>query len=208
MAVTQQANVVFRALGLGILTCWFRSLFFKNKFQRIEPPKVAIRKNRASALFATLIHLIPLTGAIALVSINLYQYYIPRDSAKALIFYQLLAKIHEITIQASIAAIVFSYIRHEIVLGQGVPFGSLFCGLQVSQPSYLWSMEFWGSVRSDHLNLRRRFGLISLIVGAVVLSTVVGPSSAILLVPRTSFFSWGSTHIWINTTTDDLWPIR
>ena len=208
MAVTQQANVVFRALGLGILTCWFRSRFFRSKFQPIEPPKIAIRKDRAFALIGALIHVIPVAGAIALVSIHFYEYYIPREQTKSLIVYQLLAKIHEIAIQASVAAIVFAYIRHEVVLGQGIPFGSLFSGLQVSQPSYLWSMEFWGSVGSKHLNLRRRCGLIAITVGAIVLTTVAGPSSAILLVPHITTFSWGSTHIWINTTTDDLWPTR
>ena len=208
MAVTQQAHVVLRALGLGILTCWLRSLFSKTRYQRIEPPKVAIRKHRPSALLGALVHLIPVAGAIALISINIHEYYITRESVRSLVVYQLLAKIHEISIQASVAAIVFSYIRHEMVLGQGIPFGSLFCGLQISQVSYLWSMEFWGSVRSKHLNLRRRCGLIAITVGAIVLATVAGPSSAVLLVPHNTSFPWGSTHIWLNTTSDDLWPAR
>ena len=111
------------------------------KTSRCELPKIALQKDRSSALLRGSIHAIPVTEALFLVTINLYQYYV-EASIKPLALYQFVTKIHEITIQTSLAAIVFSYIRHEIVLGQNIPLGAQFSGLQLSQASYLWSSEF------------------------------------------------------------------
>ena len=122
--------------------------------------------------------------------------------------YQLVAKIHEVAIQASLATVVFSYIRHEMTIGNGIPFGTLFSGLQINQIAYLWSMEFWGSLRSPHLPLARKIALLLLIFVSIVLASLSGPSSAILLIPRLDFWPGGSTDIWINATMDDLYPTR
>ena len=204
-----RAQIVLRALGLNILVCWLRSLKFRKvkKTSHVELPKIAIRRNRLSALLRALVHAIPVTAALALVTVNLYPYYVG-SSIQSLALYQLVAKIHEIMIQASLAAIVFSYIRHEMVLGEGIPLGAMFSGLQLSQASYLWSTEFWGSVRSKYLSPGKRCSLIAIVVGSISLAAVVGPSSAILLVPRLAYWPAGSTHIWINVTSGDLWPTR
>ena len=209
VALQTNATIILRALGLHVLVCWIRSISLDKlkKKSRCELPKVALQKDRSSALLRGLIHAIPITGALFLVAINLYQYYVG-SSIKPLALYQFIAKVHEITIQASLAAIVFSYIRHEMVLGQGIPLGALFSGLQLSQASYLWSSEFWGSVRSKNLSPGKRCSLIAIIVGAIALAAVVGPSSAILLVPRLAYWPAGSTYIWINVTADGLWPNR
>lgn len=41
-----------------------------------------------------------------------------------------------------------------------------------------------------------------------ILAAVSGPSSAILLIPRLSYWSAGSTHVWVNATFNDIWPNR
>ncbi|MCJ1268517.1 hypothetical protein MMC22_008405 [Lobaria immixta] len=119
-----------------------------------------------------------------------------------------MAKAHELTIQASLAAIVFSLVRYEMVLGEGIPFGALFSGLQINQISYLWSMEFWGSTRSRHLSVQRKGRLLGVVFVSALLATASGPSSAVLLIPRVQFWPAGSTQIWVNGTFNDLWPDR
>ncbi|KAI4134873.1 MAG: hypothetical protein LQ347_001155 [Umbilicaria vellea] len=106
------------------------------------------------------------------------------------------------------SAIIFSYVRHEIALGDGLPFGALFSGLQINQVSYLWSMEFWGSFSADAIPLRRKLAMIALITVSFALASAVGPSSAVLLIPRLDFWPAGSTHIWVNATFDEIWPDR
>lgn len=210
----QRANIrdatetLLRALGLYLIASGLRDVkrYAVGKgFD--EQTKVAIRKSRKVALLRALIHLIPFVVALWEITINWNTYYLGSAPLNQAV-YQFGAKFHEITAQASIAAIVFSYVRHEMSLGQGLPFGALFSGLQVSQLSYLWSMEFWGSICSKHLPLRRRIGMAVVITSTFILAAAVGPSSAILLIPRLDYWPAGSTDIWLNITAQDLWPNR
>ena len=202
---------VLRALGLMILAYALKSAF--RPLRQVtgrglhEPIKKAIRKNRSIALLRCLIHLIPIGVALFEIILNWNTYYVGVSIYNQAV-YQLVAKIHEVAIQASLATVVFSYIRHEMTTGNGIPFGTLFSGLQISQIAYLWSMEFWGSLRSPNLPFRKKLTLLVLIVICIVLAALSGPSSAVLLVPRLDFWPGGSTDIWINATIDDLYPTR
>ena len=200
------SKVVFRALGLNLIVVGLRSLRHLAVGKGYdEPTKIAIRKSRKIALLRALIHIVPVGVALWEVIFNWNTYYVG-SSVRNQAFYQFVAKIHEMTAQASIAAAVFSYVRYELSLGQGLPFGALFSGLQTSQASYLWSMEFWASVSSNNLSLRRKFGMIVTITIAIVLAATVGPASAILLIPRLEYWPAGSTDVWINITSQELWP--
>lgn len=102
------------------------------------------------ALARCLIHLLPVGFALFEIVLNWNEYYVGVETYNQA-SYQSLAKVHEIMIQASLGAIIFSFVRYELAIGQGLPFGALFSGLQLNQISYLWSMEYWGSIRSPHL---------------------------------------------------------
>lgn len=117
-----------------------------------------------------------------------------------------MAKVHEVMIQASIAAFIFSCVRSELVLGEGIPFGLLFSGLHVSQISYLWSMELWGSLSIAFERRSQKLGLLTIVILGIVLATACGPSSAVLLIPRLEYWPAGRTHIYINATHDEVWP--
>ena len=121
-------------LGLPVLT----SLSFRSRSsaRKDEDVKIAIRRNRTMALLHSLIHVIPVGVAMWEIIFNWNMYYAGSIIYNQ-VYYQFAAKAHEVAIQASLAAIVFSYVRHEMALGQGLPFGALFSGLQVSQVSYL-----------------------------------------------------------------------
>ena len=199
-------TTLFRALGLHAFVSAFRYLRHLAVGKGYdEPTKIAIRKSRTIALMRALIHVVPISVALWEIIINWNTYFlgpVVRNQA----YYQFGAKVHEMTAQASLAAIVFSYVRYEMLLGQGLPFGALFSALQLSQASYLWSMEFWGSMSSRHLPVRRRVGMVLIVTTAIILAATVGPSSAILLVPRLEYWPAGATNIWLNTTSQDLWP--
>lgn len=200
------SKVLFRALGLNLIVIGLRSIRHLAVGKGYhEPTKIAIRKSRNIALLRALIHLVPVGVALWEVIFNWNTYY-AGSHVRNQALYQFGAKLHEMTAQASIAAIMFSYVRHELSLGQGLPFGALFSGLQVSQASYLWSVEFWGSIYSPNLLLRRKIIMGMTIIMAVVLAATVGPSSAILLIPRLGYWPAGSTDIWINVTASELWP--
>ena len=205
----QDSNkTLFRALGLNVVF----SLFTFLRYQTVgkgytEQTKIGIRKSRMTALLRALIHIVPVTVALWEIVLNWNTYFVGND-VYTLIYYQFLAKLHEIAIQASLSAVIFSYVRYELMLGDGIPFGALFSGLQISQASYLWSMEFWGAIFSRSISANVKIRLLSVIAASIFLAAVTGPSSAILLVPRLDYWPAGSTDIWINITSDKLWPDR
>ena len=95
-----------------------------------------------------------------------------------------------------------------MTFGNGLPFGALFSGLQISQISYLWSMEFWGLLRGDQLNIKRKLSVVAVMGICFILAAAAGPSSAVLLIPRLGYWPSGTTSIWINATSVEIWPER
>lgn len=201
-------TTVLRALGLHMIVSAFRSLRHLAVGKGYdEPTKSAIRRSRTTALMRSLIHIIPISVAMGEIIINWNTYYLG-SSIRNQAYYQFGAKVHEMTAQASLAAIIFCYIRSQITLGQGLPFGALFSGLQISQASYLWSIGFWGSISSKHLPIKRRISMILIVTLVIVLAATIGPSSAVLLIPRLDYWPAGATDIWLNITSQALWPDR
>ena len=196
--------MVLRALGLSLLS---NAIHHWGRGHAQEPLKIVFRRNRTVALLRSLIHVVPTSIALWLVSLNWVTYYVGSFTYDQ-VYYQIGAKALEIMIQASLAAIVLGYVRHELILGKGLPFSTLFSGLQVSQVSYLWSMEFWGSIGSKSFSMSRKVILGVSIVFVFVLAAGAGPSAAVLLIPRRDYWPAGSTHIWINGSRDDIWPMQ
>ena len=127
--------------------------------------------------------------AIALFEVitNLHGRYLGRTFDKQS-YYQLAAKAHEIAIDASLTSIMLSYIRHELTIGDGLPFGAFLGSLQVTTVSYLWSRELWSSLFASRLRIRRiAFFILMLLCG--IIAATAGPSSAVLLIPRQNFWS-------------------
>ena len=203
------ATTFLRAFGFQLFGRALRSIRYPLGRGFHEKTKIAISQNRSTALLRALIHLVPVSVALYEIVLNWNTYYVGATSYNQAV-YQALAKAHEIMIQASIATIVLACIRKDLAVGDGIPFGLLFAGLQISQVSYLWSQEFWGSMRTSTTAYRSysRLTLLILIPISIILATVCGPSSAILLIPRLQFWPGGNTDIWINSTHGELWPKR
>ena len=198
-------NIIPRALGLPLLTHGLELLRHPLGKGLHESTKTAMCQDRSVALLRALVHVIPVSAALCEIILNWNVYYVGAGKYNQAT-YQLVAKVHELMIQASLATIIFTGIRNEMVFGQGIPFGLLSSGLQTTQLSYLWSMEFWGSLQNGSYKSYRRIRLLLLILMCVLLASICGPSSAVLLVPRAQFWPGGSTDIWINATRNELWP--
>ncbi|KAI4247145.1 MAG: hypothetical protein LQ352_006212 [Teloschistes flavicans] len=196
-------RVVFRTLGLNLLVYVLQHFL---SFGLDEIPKKAFQRDRLMALLRATIHILPFTIAMGEVIINWRGYYIGAN-VNGLSLLQFAAKLHEMAMQSSLAVIVFGYVRHVIFSGNALPIGALLSGLQLTQVSYLWSMELWG-IASAKIPWRRKVAVMTLVILAVLLASTVGPSSAILLIPNLNYWPAGSTDIWMNVTAQDLWPSR
>ena len=199
----ENLQALLRTLGLGIVSA-LRYRPSKSKTCG-EPIKVALRHSRLTALLRTSIHVVPLGLTMWLIILNWNTYYVGSYVYNTF-YYQVGAKVLEIMIQASLTVIMFSYIRYELVIGNGLPFGALFSGLQINQISYLWSKEFWGSLTSRHLPLKHKIYMLSMILICFILAAAAGPSSATLLIPRLDYWPAGEARVWIDATSEQLWP--
>ncbi|KAI0127062.1 hypothetical protein BJ170DRAFT_630925 [Xylariales sp. AK1849] len=99
------------------------------------------------------------------------------------------AKLHEIFIVASLSAIIFSVIRRRLIGTRGVPFGFLMGGYQAGSVEYLFSGGFWGPfTHAIKHHISGVFGLGLFIGLGIVYANVVGPCSAVLIVPNLSWW--------------------
>lgn len=177
-----------------------------------ENEKVAMHKHRGHAGWRCTVHLVPVVAALVLVVLNAAQYYIGGELAGAsgqdpekLSALQFAAKLHELTMLASLGTIIFTYIRWELAFGEGIPFGAVLAGLQVDSISLLWSSEFLGTIYSKS-KAYKKFFLVSTIVVGTLLGVSVGPSTANLMRPRLDDWPAGGTAFWINATHDACFP--
>lgn len=153
-----------------------------------ERRKVALYHSRLVGAVYSSLHLLPLGAAIALLVLQWTSYLASytRDDSTTL---QFVAKLHELFMQMSLAEIIICIIRAESVTGF-VPLGILSGIDRATQLSYLWSLDFWSTLRSSVLCGWRGATFIVALFALVLLTSLVGPSSAVLMIPRA-----GSSHI-------------
>ena len=197
-------GLFLRSVGLGIIVTAFQGLFAKNF---TEPTKAAIVKSRLTACLRVLIHVIPMGVAFVEIIINWNGRYLG-DSFDKQTYLQFVAKAHEITLQASLAAALLTYLRYEVTRESGIPFGGLLGGIQFLQISYLWSAEFWSCLISRDFRIWRKVLFSAATAISALLAATVGPSSANLLVPRQSGWPSGTASLSVNARFEDIWPDR
>lgn len=149
-----------------------------------EERKVAIHRDRRVAILHSLLHVCPATAALVFLIFNIKGRHIGGVSTTTITAMQFAAKALEISMQASLTAILLSLIRHQALSTCTVPLGSFVAPVNTTKISYLWSLELWGPLTSRHLPAWRKIALFSAILVAVLLAAVVGPSSAVLMIPR------------------------
>ena len=124
-----------------------------------------------------------------------------------------MAKFHEILLTASLSAIVLQRIRNDIIHTTGIPLGFLSSGYQLNSFSYLFSKEFLGGlIKGFRTQQQSWLPLYILVPFCFVLTAVVGPASAIALLPK---LNWWPVHDPLNGTyistfyplgENELWP--
>ena len=192
------------SIGLGIIMATYRGTF-QNDYT--EPKKITVHRSRLTSSFRSLIHVVPVAVALLEIILNLNEYYLGNTFDNQS-WYQLIAKAHEILIEASLSSIVLSYVQLQLMSDNGLPFGAFLGGLQFLTISYLWSRELWSSVFTAIHTLRKRITFLLLMVACGIIAATAGPSSATLLIPRLALWPGKSTYVLLNGTREDIWPTR
>lgn len=181
-AVFYYVQVAIRFFRLHVLGQWRHPC---------EKPKVALYHDRGVALIQSIAHLVPLSVVVAFMVLNIKSWYWGDPSTTVLTALQFAAKILELLMQTSLGIILMSIVRYRLLRGSGLPLGSLLGPYSVTDVTYLWSLEFWGSLISKHASLWRRLCIALSIAAMVILASLVGPSIAILLIPRPIDYATG-----------------
>ena len=170
----------------------------------IEPTEIAISNRRQDALRASLVQVLPILVTIPVLYLSTYNVYwddlgSPHQNV-ILQAWQFAAKGHEILIVASLSAIILHKIRYDLCASDGVPLGLVTAGYRLDSIAYLWGPEFWGGIISRPISghVSQWPPLWFMIGAAVFLSAVAGPSSAIAMIPRLSW--WDVPEHFFNTS--------
>ena len=67
---------------------------------------------------------------------------------------------------------------------QPIRFGAIMAPYRTTSVSYLWSLELWRAITSSRICGRHRLTVCMFIPACVILAALVGPASAILMIPR------------------------
>jgi hypothetical protein len=154
----------------------------------VEPAKIFIRRGRWAALKHASYFLPPLLFAKGLLVINLWGLYINKEH-EWFASLQYVAKLHEVWCQSSIATVLMTYVRHQLITYDDMPFASLFVPAQTAQLPYPFSTEFLGTLTGGALKGGRRLQFISLVLVSLIISATIGPSSAIAITPRSMLYN-------------------
>lgn len=177
-SIKDDTRELLRKLRLNLITALTR---WKNDH---EEAKVAIYQNRQTSTLDLLLHIPPFAAVLALIVLNTRSCYIGEVRPTTLTAIQFVAKILELLIQASLAAMVLELIRSQATGSGGLALGRFLAAYRVTDVSYLWSLEFWGSATSNELLSWGGVLTLIAVVATVLTASLVGPASAIAMIPR------------------------
>jgi hypothetical protein len=191
--------------GFGLKTFSFKKKYEENG-KEISKPVVV--RSFLVALASLDTHLLPALITIFLIGTNA-QVFVNGPPITTWPQYALqgAAKLHELTIVASLARVITDILRYQL-LDEGVNFGMLGSPFTFFGLNYLWSQEFFSAVQSawEKPRLKAHSFLVCVLVLFCILAAVVGPASALLFLPSPAWLSAGSTDFFLIGTENDLWP--
>jgi hypothetical protein len=159
------------------------------------------------AALNSMLHLLPVGGAVVLLVLFWTQYWVggKSDNGTSL---QFAATLHELLMQASLVDILLHVIRFQAISGY-VPLGALSGAAKAPQLSYLWSLDFFSAISSPSFSARRKVAFVLSTLGLLSMTAVVGPSSAVLMIPRPDMPHTNQTVIrYSNVTESSLFPVQ
>lgn len=171
--------------------------------------------------FNCLLHVIPLAATIAILCLNALKFYwqdlgYPNQNA-VLQALQYAAKAQEIMMITSLTAIVVHQTQHDLFKSEGVPLGFLTPCFRLGDPWSCCRKEFFGGLmaRLRSKDWSHSFPLPCLLIFGFALTLVLGPSSAVAMIPRLDWWNvpkvkaFGADFtdkVYFNRTQDELWP--
>lgn len=158
------------------------------KASHAEQRNIAIRHQRLPPKAETFIHLLSLatTGIVLSLSFEKKVFAGPDDPhlSSKLNAMQFVAAVHAIILTMSLSSIATWIACYGMCFGRDMPFGLLTTLYQLSSPEQIFSRAVWSRKPSKSRIDPRQCGMRIGIIIAILLTALLGPSSAVLLVPQ------------------------
>ncbi|KAH6886824.1 hypothetical protein B0T10DRAFT_575171 [Thelonectria olida] len=190
-------------------------------------------QNKTSRWWTSLVHVVPigLTAVLLWLSYSckfwfpetgLHNRYVSAKAKNILNWLQLAAKLYEIVVVASMGAITLKVFKRAFV-DTGVPLGILSGAYRVGDVPFLLNEGFWRALLLGCWKNVKTIALAALFIATTLLSLLVGPASAILIVPQLDwfplpgafsnttlplFYKGNNSIIWPTFLNDSLWPTK
>ncbi|KAL0635159.1 hypothetical protein Q9L58_005884 [Maublancomyces gigas] len=177
-----------------------------------DQPKAIISTSVVGALGWHIWTILSVSGTGILLYLNFSQFSIGGElgasassSANVLGCLQIIVKLHELVIVASLVGIAEQCILRDL-LGDGLLLGILGAEGALANPSFLVTTRFrlalkfgFGGIyphpwRKDNQNRLRTLRLVLLIFSCCIIAGLAGPSSAVLMIPRVGWFLDGTQY--------------
>jgi len=173
-----------------------------------------LRQHKGFILLRYWVHLLPIGVSGVLAWLNFTSRFFlnsnDQNAIAKLSAFQFVAKLHEVLICASMTLIVMDYVRNQLLHNDGIALGHLLSATEFTNFAWVFSSECWGPfLITLWKRPRSSLAMALLLTSAISLSAVVGPLSAILVVPRPGWSSAQTAAIYpvfINSSASDFWP--
>lgn len=176
---------------------------------------VAIRKTHALPILQWLLHGASIAFTVAILVLcwrNVYFADLTHPGINSILnALQFVARLHELIVSASLVVMVLYHLRYELCASEGLPLVYLPAPFQLSMPQMIFKREFWSALTAKDEN-RRKYWFGAGVLVATILTALIGPSSAILILPQLGWwplkhpFSGTNGFTYLNGSYDDLWP--
>lgn len=201
-----------RALGLQVFSQISFSWTRNGRKHDVEPPKPVVRTSLSTSLALATIHILPVMVSITVIGLNLGHLWLGKTLPGSLTsnslmsaMFQVFAKVQELLIVASLTAVVYHVLVHNLIVGDGVPFGFLCASFSFSEISYFWSSGFWGALDSG-ISLAAKTSMAAILLASGLIAVFAGPSVAVLLIPRQQDWNAGGTEFYLAAREADIFP--
>jgi hypothetical protein len=172
------------------------------------------------------IHIPPVAITATLLYLNISEIYWEEVGAAGqslrLNALQFAAKLHEVFIVTSLSVVIINYMQYELLDGIGLSLGNVLAGFQITSLNSIFGLRLWNKLSWRGFKARhvRFLGLLTVLV---FLCSITGPSSAILILPATGWWSVKGSltallgrildsekgvefRLFLNASSSALWP--
>ena len=176
---------------------------------------VAIRKTHSLSFLQWLLHGASIAFTVVILALcgrNVYFADLTRPNINSILnALQLVARLHELIVSASLVTMALYHLRYELCASEGLPLVYLTTPFQLSMPQMVFKREFWSALTAKDKN-RREYWFCAGVLVATTLTALIGPSSAILILPQLDWwavkhpFSGTNGFTYLDASYDTLWP--